>query len=298
MSYRITQGSITSQLLRNLGLNMRQSSDISNQMSTGRKINKPSDDPVGITYALRYRTDLAVNEQYQTNADTAQSWLDFNDTVLGQAGDVLKRVKELAVQGANGTNPQVALDNIKNEMSQLREQMVNISNSTFRGKYVFNGQLVDQKPYDSATAATTTVDDAAIKYNVGAGIELPVNVSGNDVFGNPSDTDNVFKVLDNIMTALQSGDYDGVSAQTANIDTRLDKMLNVRAEVGARTNRVELITNRLDDLKINLTDLQSKTEDVDYAELMVKSKVNENVYQASLSVGAKIIQPTLVDFIR
>jgi flagellar hook-associated protein 3 FlgL len=298
MPNRITQGSITNQLLRNLSVNMRSSSEISNQMATGRKINKPSDDPVGITYSLRYRTDLSVNEQYTSNANTARSWLDYNDTILGQAGDVLKRAKELTVQGATGTNPQVALDSIRNEISQLRDQMLSVANSTFRGKYIYNGQIVDQKPYDSATAASKTVDDAEIKYAVGAGIELPVNISGNSIFGKSTEPDNIFKVLDNIMTSLTNGDHAAVSGQLANIDSRMDKMLTVRAEVGARTNRIDLIHNRLDDLGINLTDLQSKTEDVDYAELMIRSKVNENIYQASLSVGAKIIQPSLVDFIR
>ena len=104
-----------SQLSRNLNQNLNQMQGIQEQVTTGRKINKPSDDPVGITYSLRYRTELASNDQYQKNADSAHSWLDFNERllVLSQAGDVLKRVKELAVQGSNGTNPQEALDNIQ-----------------------------------------------------------------------------------------------------------------------------------------------------------------------------------------
>jgi flagellar hook-associated protein 3 FlgL len=113
MMGRVTQGSITSQLLRNINKNMAQSAGLQEQMATGMKINRPSDDPVGITYSLRYRSDLSINERYQSNVDSATSFLDFNDTMLSQVGDVTKRIKELAVQGSNGTNPQVALDNMQ-----------------------------------------------------------------------------------------------------------------------------------------------------------------------------------------
>ena len=75
-------------------------------------------------------------------------------------------------------------------------------------------------------------------------------------------------------------------------------MLAIRSELGAKTNRVDLMMGRLDDLNINLTDLQAKVEDADYAELAMKSKIQENIYNASLSAGAKIISPSLVHFLR
>ncbi|RUS42591.1 flagellar hook-associated protein FlgL [Cohnella sp. AR92] len=309
MVARITQGAITSQLLRNLNNNLNRSSKIEEQLSTGMKINKPSDDPVGITYSLRYRSDLSVNERYKSNVDSAVSWLDYNDTLLSQVNDVLKRVKELAVQGSNGTNPDVSLDNIALEMNQLKGQLVEIGNSTFNGKYVFNGQFTGDIPYpDSNKAIETVTDSGTIDYVIGAGIKLPVNLSGNAVFGYPPNSvdksvvkspvyedDNIFNVLDQMITNLQSGT--GVANQISLLESRMDKILTQQADIGARTNRVELMQSRLADLNMNLQSLQAKTEDVDYDDLIIKSKVNDNVYQASLSVGSKIIQPTLVDFL-
>jgi flagellar hook-associated protein 3 FlgL len=275
---------------------------LQNQLTTGRKINKPSDDPVGITYSLRYRTELASNEQYQKNVDSALSWLDFNDTVLDQAGQVLQRVKELTVQGSTGTNPQVALDNIKDEISQLKGQMLDISNSKINGKYIFNGQMFDKIPYDQSVAGfdakAVSTDAGDVTYAVGVGVALPVNVTGSEVFGDPAEADNIFKVFDNIITALGSGDYNGVKNQLTNVESRMDKVLIARSGNGARVNRVELMQNRLEDLQVNLTDMQSKTEDADFEKLLINSKINENIYQASLSVGAKVITPTLVDFLR
>ncbi|WP_027087236.1 flagellar hook-associated protein FlgL [Cohnella panacarvi] len=307
MMGRVTQGTITAQLLRNISSNLSQSAGLQEKLATGRTINRPSDDPVGITYALRYRSDLAVNDRYQSNVDSATSWLDFNDTMLSQVGDVIKRAKELAVQGSNGTNPQVALNNIANEMAQLKEQIVDIANSQFKGKYIFNGQFTDQIPYDPAlNPANLVTDNGYINYIVNTGVQLDVNLIGNDVFGYPptgvtapkNEDDNLFHVLDQIITALRSGDYDGVNGQLPHLETRYNKVLTQQAEVGARVNRIELIEDRLKDLNVNLQTLQSKTEDADMEELIIKAKVNESVYQASLSVGSKVIQPTLVDFLR
>ncbi|HUC92542.1 MAG TPA: flagellar hook-associated protein FlgL [Paenibacillus sp.] len=302
MALRVTPGMMHMQLTRNLTRNLNQMSELQNQVTTGRKINKASDDPVGITYALRYRSELASNEQYQKNVNSALSWLDFNDTVLSQATDVLKRAKELAVQGSNGTNPQVALDNIRDEMQQLKNQLLDVGNSKLNGKFVFNGQKFDEMPYDATKpgfdAKAVDTDDAQVNYTVGVGVTLPVNLSGNQAFGDPGDADNAFAVLDRVITALGAGEQRDVAGELDNIESRLDKLLNARSEIGARVNRVELMQNRLKDLEINLTDLQSKTEDAEFEKLLIDSKINENIYQASLSVGAKVITPSLVDFLR
>jgi len=305
MPLRVTPGMMHMQLTRNLNRNMIQSQALQEQITTGRKINKASDDPVGITYALRYRSELSSNEQYQKNVDSALSWLDFNDTVLDQSVDVLTRVKELSVQGSSGTNPQVALNNIRDEIEQLRSQLLDIANSKLNGKYVFNGQKFTDMPYDPSNVpfnpATIQTDTGEVVYAVGVGVTLPVNISGSDAFGkgNPTpDADNAFAVLDRVIAALGAGDHNAVAAEISNIESRMDKILNAQSEIGARVNRVELMQNRLKDLEINLTDLQSKAEDADFEKLLIDSKINENIYQASLSVGAKVITPSLVDFLR
>lgn len=303
---RVTSNMMNSQLLLNLNRNARTMNDTQLQLSSGRKINKPSDDPVGITYSLRYRAELSSNEQYTKNVDSSLSWLDYNDTVLGQAGEVVQRLRELTVQASTGSNPQSALDSINEEVAQLKEQLVDISNSKLNGKYIFNGEQYDVKPYDFTkgadgtydTTKAITTDPGQVQYIVGEGVQLPISMTGNDVFGYTSDEDNIFTVINNISSALASGNITAVSDQLANVDTRMEKFLSARSEVGAKTNRVELMQERLNDLNTNLTELQAKTEDANYEELIMNSKIQENIYNASLSVGAKIISSSLVDFIR
>ncbi|WP_145334507.1 flagellar hook-associated protein FlgL [Paenibacillus xylanexedens] len=305
---RITNNMLGSQLLMNLNRNAQQMNTTQTQLATGRKINKPSDDPVGITYSLRYRAELSSNDQYQKNVDSAISWLEFNDTVMNQAGNVVQRLRELTVQASTGTNPQSAMDSINEEVKQLKEQLIDISNSKLNGKYIFNGETYDVKPYDfpsnpdgtldTTNAASVVTDNGKINFIVGESVQLPINVSGNEVFGSETEEDNLFKIVNNVMKALTEGNQKELSNQLDLIDSRTDKMLAIRSEIGAKTNRVDLMMGRLDDLGINLTDLQSKVEDADIAELSMKAKIQENIYNASLSVGAKIISPSLVDFLR
>lgn len=307
---RVTSNMMNSQLLLNLNRNGRATNETQLQLSTGRKLNRPSDDPVGMTYSLRYRTELSANTQYQSNVDSALSWLDYNDTALDQVGSILQRLKELTVKASNTTNPDSALSSIKTEVEQLKEQLIDIGNSKLNGKYIFNGQQYDTKPYDfekdennlSKTdgVGDLLTDSGSINFIVGENVQLPINVTGNTIFGNPSEQndDHIFTMMDRLIGALGSSDFPTISSQLDKIDTRMEKVLTARAEIGAKTNRVELMAGRLEDMGINLTDLQSKAEDADYEKLIIQSKIQESIYNASLSAGAKIISTSLVDFLR
>jgi len=298
MTTRVTQGMMNNQLLRNINSNLTRMNEGQNQLSTGRKINKPSDDPVGISFSLRYRSEGAANEQYKTNADAAVSWLDFTDTTLNQANTVMQRVRELAVQASNGTNPQSALDSIKKEIDQLTEQMVTIGNSQFNGKYVFNGQLTDKQPYTLATAESDQPDQGDIKFDIGVGVQVSANMSGDKIFGAAGASDNIFQVMKDFSAALGSGNQPAIGAVIGRLDSRNDAFLQARADVGARQNRIELAQSRLTDIGTNLQSMQSKAEDADIPGVITNLKTAENVYNASLSVGSKIISTSLVDFLR
>jgi flagellar hook-associated protein 3 FlgL len=298
MPSRVTQSMLNSQLLRNLNNNMLRMDNLQNQLSTGRRINKPSDDPVGISYSMRYRSEISANDQYERNLNEAVSWMEYTDSVLGQAGDMLQRVRELSVQGASSSNPASALNSIQSEVEQLYEQMVATGNSQFNGKYVFNGQMTNLKPYDTANAPAQGTDTAGINFEIGAGVKIPVNVTGEAVFGSPADNDNTFKVFQDLITALGTGDANAVSGVIGKLDSRIDQFLEVRADIGAKMNRMEHAGMRLSDINVNLQTLLSKTEDADISEVITNLKTGENVYQASLSVGAKLIRPSLIDFLR
>ncbi|MUT65018.1 flagellar hook-associated protein FlgL [Paenibacillus sp. NEAU-GSW1] len=305
MALRITQGMMHAQLQRNINNNLKTMSELQQESSSGLKLNKPSDDPVGMTYSLRYRTELSGNAQYQRNADAAQSWLDFTDTVIGQAGDIMQRVKELTTQASTGTNPQEALDAIKDEILELKSQMIDIANSKMNGKYIFAGEAFDTIPYDTTLpgfdAKAVITDTGTVSYAVGANVTIGISLTGNEVFGATDaagTTDNVFSVFDRISAALTApGNYTALSNEIPFIEDSYDRMLNARAQIGAKVNRVELMQSRLADFELSLTDMQSKVEDADLEKVLIDSTTAQNIYEASLSVGAKVISRSLVDFL-
>jgi len=294
---RVTQGMLNTQLLRNLNNNLSRLDKLQDKMSTGRRINRPSDDPVGLSFSLRYRSGLAANDQFQRNVDSALSWVEHTDKMINEANEVLQRARELAVLGANGTNSDLSMETIAEEIDQLYDHMVNIGNSQFNGKYIFNGQMTDVEPYEAGNAENMTTHQGSIPFEVGTGITISVNISGSDLFGEVTDSTNAFKVLKELSTALMNADNQAVDTALGKLDGRIDRMLEKWAEVGARSNRLDLIKNRLENESVNLQTLLSRTEDADMAELMINMKTEENIYQASLSTGARIIRPTLVDFL-
>ncbi|PAF29511.1 flagellar hook-associated protein FlgL [Paenibacillus sp. 7516] len=302
MAIRVTSGMMSTQMLSNLNRNLNRMDNMSNQISTGRKINKPSDDPVGVTYALRYRAELAANEQYQTNTDAAVSWLDTTDSNMQQALDVIKRLKELAIQGSNGTLSGSDLEAVNLEVDELKNHLVDIGNTQIRGKYIFNGETYDQMPYQLSGGVTefadVETDNGGVIYSISQQVTFQINTSGNEFFGSKTETDNIFRIIDNLSAALNSEDQDAVSQQLENIESRSNKMQAALSEVGARSNRIELVQNRLLDQNLNFTTLQSKTEDADVASLMIQATSAQTIYEASLKSSAQIMQPSLMDFMR
>ncbi|UOF91415.1 flagellar hook-associated protein FlgL [Fodinisporobacter ferrooxydans] len=299
---RITQTMLNQNMLFNLENNTNRLAQYQEQLSTGKKLNAPSDDPVGTGLVLQYKTALAQNDQYTQNAGNAQSWLNNTDTQLSQVSTVMQRIREIAVQAANGTNSADEFSAIGSELEQLKGQLVQVGNSQFDGQYVFNGQMVNQQPYDPNNPTAKDPDTRTIQYQVDENTTIPVNVSGADVFGKSAETDNVFTVLQNLETALKSGNTTTAQSAAENslslIDSRISKINNASADVGARLNRVQLITNRLSDSKLNLTKLLSNVQDADMAKVITNLKTAENVQQAALAAGSRIIVSTLVDFLK
>lgn len=295
---RVTGMMQNTQLLKNLRNTNAGIIDWQNKLSTGQRIQKPSDDPVGIGYQMRYDTELNRSEEFLENARTGLGWLRTMDSLMQQASDVLKRARVLTQQASTGTVPEDARKQIAAEIRQLKEQMIAIGNSDYGGRYLFNGQKTDQMPYSLTNAANDPTDKGVYFLNVSPSVTVPVSITGEQIFGEAGSPDNVFQVLDDIATHLEDNDQDAILDDLARIDRSADRIAIAWAEIGARTNRFELVENRILDEQIGLKQLRSEVADVDMSEAIIELKLKENVLQAALSTGARIMQVSLVDFIR
>lgn len=296
---RVTDGMLMTNFLNNYHNNLEKLQKNQNMLSTGKKISRPSDDPVAVATSLRIRTDMARNDAYTKNADYAKSWLDITDSALNQLGDLLQRTRELAVQGANGTLTQADMQKMANEIEQLKAQMIQVGNTQYNGRYIFAGFKTTTQPF-SEDNNSYNGDNGLIEFEVGAGgNKIAVNVPGDKVFDvDLTGTSQLLVMMDNLKSALDSGDHQAVSNLIVDVDKQMENVLAVRAEVGAKSNRIDLIQNRLQDDNYNFTALLSKSEDADLAQVITNLKMDENVYRASLAAGARIMQPSLIDFLR
>lgn len=335
---RITQSMLSNNMLRNLSSSYGKMSKLQDQVTTGKKFTRPSDDPVATIKGMGYRTDLNKVNQFERNINTVHSWLDSSDDALGEVGDALHRVKELVVQAANDTNTVDDRKKIQVEINQIRQQIQDIANTKVADKYIFSGTNTQQplfidveheidgnnvtetfinaaytdangNPKKRIEDLTNAVPETAgviaptgsVEIEVFDGINLQVNTPGADLFGR------LDALMGEISETLVTGNGESISKllggseDTPGVDD-LSKIQNLilesRAGIGARQSRVEMMENRLSLHEINVTKQMSNNEDIDYEKSITEMITQESIHRAALSVGARIIQPSLTDFLR
>jgi flagellar hook-associated protein 3 FlgL len=243
---------------------------------------------------------VADAEQFEANLGDAKAWLQATDSALMGAEDVLRRAKELAVKGSNSLSPEDQ-QAIAFEIDQLIHQMVTIGNANHEGRFVFAGFQTTKEPFvRTDDNISFSGDDGKIEYRIGPHQQLTVNLKGQDVFGNnEAEPGKIFKALMDLKQNLENGEAQKISSETlGELDLARDNILRYHSEVGARMNRVELANLQMGALKVNYKELQSLNEDADLPQVIMDLKMSEMVYRAALGAGARVVMPTLMDFLR
>ncbi|MCR4441614.1 MAG: flagellar hook-associated protein FlgL [Peptococcaceae bacterium] len=288
---RLTNNVMYSNLKRNLSNNLRSLAEMQDRLTSQRMIRKPSDDPAGTVESLRLASRLRECKQYQSNVQDAVSWLESTDDTLNHLTEILNRAHELTVYAANGTLSREDRSAIADEVQQIIGEVETIANATQGDRYLFGGTNTQQKPYDGGAWNSNT---QKIYYEIGAGVTLPVNITAQEVFLEKDLLGTLQSIYDHMvgsdLTSLSGSDLE-------NLQENIDQVLSCRAQAGARLNRLEMATERLQDQELNFMTLQTEVDGLDMALAVVDLKNQESVYQASLAVGARVIMPTLVDFL-
>jgi flagellar hook-associated protein 3 FlgL len=299
---RVTQNMLNQNMLINLQRSNTAMNKYMDQLSTGKKINKPSDDPVTAVRSMYYRSSLSEIEQFKRNLEDGLSWMTTTDEALDQLTNVLQRVRELTVQGLNDTNDPSARHAIAEEINQLKEHIGEIANSQIAGRYVFAGTDVKTPPYredpnvPNSQKEFRNTNQEKIELQVGQTNFVQINILGTSVFNNDG-AGGVFKVLTDIVNDFNSADHTD-SDHLDKLDHQINNILKERSELGARMNRLELSMSKVEALEVSTTRLLSSEEDVDISKVIIDLKAQENVHRAALSAGARIIQPSLADFLK
>lgn len=410
---RITNGMLVENYMTNTNRNLNNMQTLQKQLSSGKEINRPSDNPYKASRTMQLYTEIDANKQYNENIKDVSNWLDTTDTALNQMNNVLSRMRELMVTAGNGAYGPDEKKAIQDEVKELQNQICQIMNTNFDGSYIFggtkstskpvmideNGQIaycdkngnavyktndgikIDLKDLISSTdnkkninniekrnddilinvvdntdpnnpieskigpislkkadgtlktdkeledemnlqlgdfpAGTSkkitslmpslnTIDQigSELKVEVSQGVLIDYNINAQDILeftdNKTGKKINVVEVLNDIISNLgESGDVSKVTGEgISKMDSIISNLLEKRSKVGAMTNRMESAEEKNDQENLNMTDILSKTEDIDFTEKMMEYAVMQTIYMASLQVSAKILPTTILDYIR
>lgn len=299
---RVTQGMMVQRSLNNLNQQLRHISVLQEQLATGLRVNRPSDDPIDARRAMNLRMIISKNEQFQANIFDSSPHLEESASTLLNIVDIVLRALELTTRGANETLAQPQLDAIALEIDELLEAAVVSGNHRTSNRSIFAGTQTLADAFDvtrvagQITAVTYAGNDQSIEINISDGVRTGINVTGADAFQSNVD---IFAMLIGIRDDLLAGDQASLrNVRLAELETGREQTLTAVAQIGAIQNRLERVSNDLQDFNIGFQELLSEKIDADFAETVLGLTVAETAFRAALNATARVIQPSLLDFIR
>lgn len=307
---RITNSMIIDTFLNNLNKNSNIMNKYQAQLSSNRRITRLSDDPIGIMSSLEARSKLQRLEQFSNNNREARSWLDQTEFALSEVNEIIKIATENMIRAENGTLSAGDRNAVASLIEQLRDHVIQIGNTVIGGRYIFGGYNTSETPfkyidgtlkYNGLDLLKITNDEIDIQKSqvkdilVGFNTSINAALSGVDLMG--TGNDNLFNILDETVKALRSENY--ISGNyLERLDNKQNDILTLLADIGGRIKRLDIMEDTNSRYEVSYLDMKSSIEDIDQAKVITEFKMAEAVYRSTLAVGAKVIQPKLIDFLR
>jgi flagellar hook-associated protein 3 FlgL len=316
--------------------------NLQTQSATLKKLNTPSDDPIGAAKVLEIRTDKVNNDQFQTNAKMAETFLNNSDQALGELTEVINRAKEIAINQSSGASSnEDTRQGVSEEVTQLFQQAVSTANRRIGDRFLFGGFKTQKAPIDAD--GRYVGDDGQMMVEVGKDVFISMNVPGIEAFNsNPKrapdapnkgedgstpanrspageayarsateltqgtaisdaagpENVNIFDEIQNLRIGLLTGDLDGIRNTLERLDTMHAKLTATRAKIGSRLQGLQNTSQAMERHNVVNAQLSSNLEDADMAQVVSDLAKEETVFRSALSSAHKLIQPTLLDFLK
>lgn len=296
---RVTNGMIRNTTLNGLYNNMNQLNKTYAQMTTGKKIQTVSDDPIIAGRALKLTTSVLENVQYQSNTKEALSWMEITEGALTNMNEILTTIRTECLEGAHGTLKNEDKEKVKTQIEELWGQLQGEANVTYAGRYVFSGYKTD-KPLMKDGSVNPEVDGKIsgqdIDYEIGVNSTITVNTKGMDATMN-----NMKTCMEGLMTLdydkSESELHDKFNEALKQIDNIMSDIAEKTADLGSKMIRLDYTKVRLSEQNGSYTNLLSETESVDIEEVYTNFNTQYATYQSALQATAKIIKNTLADYL-
>jgi flagellar hook-associated protein 3 FlgL len=299
MSLRVTSATLTRSVMDGLQANLSRLQHTQEQLASGRRIMRMSDSPVDGAAAMRLRAEQAANEQLGRNIEDGLNTLGAADRTFTSMSTLVLRVRQLVVAGLNGANGPSERAAMATEVDQLRDGLIALANTQHLGRPIFAGTQDVPAAYDTTTGAYMGNGEAVQRsVSTDGSTRLDVTVTGPATFSTLF-SDGTGGILSRITAALRDPNGPAaLNAELSNLDAASETMQNARSLVGTRFNRLLGVQSagesRLDAVTANL----AMAENIDLPKTIIDMQIQSTSYQAALGAAAKIIQPSLLDFLR
>jgi flagellar hook-associated protein 3 FlgL len=295
MLNRVTNLTMSANAQRTLQTQQSKLAELQEKATSLNKISRPSDDPTATGQALQTRARLAATAQYGRNIEDGGRWLTAADSALGNANNVLNKIRDLTVQAGNGALNKTAKDAIAIQLDGLNQDLLSIANTKHLGRNVFAGSSDASAAFDPEDPSVFNgAANGSVERRISADQTIRVDADGAKIFGEGPTS--VFKLVSDMATALQAGA--DISAKLKDVDTVLSNVISGRAEIGTQQVRLERAGNVNTELEATLDAQKMGIEKADLGSVIMDLKLQETNYQVALAATARVLQPTLMDFLR
>lgn len=304
---RVTDSLMSKSFLRNLSANTSNVMKYQNQLSTLKEVSKSSDDPLKVSKILDLNNSIIQNDQYKTTINDAIQWTNVQDSALSSATESMQRIKTLIQYSANGTLSHEDRQANKAEIESEIQGTIDALNTNFGGRYVFAGMNTTEKPFviDKDDAGEIT----GITYNndkdtghgnlsreIAPGVSVELNTDGRN-FMNTNGSEDLGTFFSKALKALDEDDTEELSNLLGRADQEIENIVSNRSKTGSIFNRLTATLERNDSEKLNLKTMLSENQDIDLAEKYMQFTMEKSAYQAALSMGTKILDTSILDYL-
>jgi len=262
--------------------------------TTGKRIQRPSDDPFGASLGITLHRLLEESEQYRRNLTTARNFLSITEVALDNLNSLITQTKSLAVQAASDTQTADGRLAIARQIRQIMHQVYSIgSDTTYGDRFIFGGLQTTSPPFLLAgDTLTYRGDTGRLEVEVSPAVTMTVNVPGHPLITG------IFDAIATVARLVEMSDIERLSREgLQELQNQLDNLLRTRAEVGSRIRQLEMIALRLEKRKVDFTELLSSIEDADIVEAFTNLRMAETTYQVTLAAMARFNNLSLLNFL-
>lgn len=318
---RITNGMLSTSFLGDMNRNLNQMQTIQKQLTSGKEFSRPSDNPFKVARSMQMYSEIYANKQFNSNIKDTINWMDTTDSALNQATNTLQRVRELMVSAGNAAYGSGELSAIKDEINEKVAEFGQILNTSFDGKYIFGGTDGTTKPITVSTSDLSFIDKDGktitikganklepitsdnvknkLEVEISPGVKVEYNVNASEITEYDSGK-NMTTLFENILKHISDGTQKGevTGNDLKEMDSVINKLLELSSKVGTVQNRMEGAKALNEEQNFNMTEILSANEDIDLVEKTMEFATMQTIYMASLQTSAKVLQPSLIDYLR